>query len=107
MSTNDKELLDLLAQFSLSEDQLRAAIDDIRRGDDLISRHDQVEVAPAVLARVKAGVREQLSRTERRRVGYGWPLRAAVIAASLIIALGLTTYWLQPQALDTPPYAAD
>ncbi len=101
MSPNDKELLDLLAKLSLSEDQMRATIGDIRRGDDLINRHDQVEVDPAILAQVEARVREELIQTGGKQVGYSWPLRAAAIAASLIIALGLTIYWLQPQGMNT------
>ena len=97
----DKELYDLLMKHNMSENQAQAAVDDIRRGDDLMCRHDRLQVDPTILARTKARVRQEPDRSQRRRTGYDWGQRTAVQAAALIIAMGLIIY-LMPQKTFGP-----
>ncbi|KPK76585.1 MAG: hypothetical protein AMJ79_06185 [Phycisphaerae bacterium SM23_30] len=98
----DKELYDLPVQLALGEDQARAALEEIKQGDDLMRRLDQIQVDPEVLDRTEARVRQAPERSEYKRRDFGWPSRAAVLAASLIIALGLIIY-LMPQKTGMPP----
>ena len=95
MRDNDKELLDLLAKFSEGEDELRTTIEEIRRGDELLRRHDQIEVKASTLEKANARVRAALSGSVRRSSRVGRLQRAVAVAAGLIIALGGMAYWLQ------------
>ena len=99
----DKELYDLLMKHNMSENQTLAAVDDIRRGDDLMRRHNRLPVDPTILARTKARVRQEPDRSQRRRTGYGWGQRAAVQAAALIIAMGLIIYLMPQKTAERHP----
>ena len=61
MRDNDKELLDLAAKFSGDENELRTMIEEIRRGDELLRREDQIEVKASMLAKAEARVRAALA----------------------------------------------
>jgi len=95
MQDNDKELLDLLAQFSEDENELRTILEEIRRGDELLRREDQIEVQAVTLEKANARVRTVLAGSERRTARFGRLQRAVAAAAALIIALGGMAYWLQ------------
>jgi hypothetical protein len=89
------ELNELLANLDLSEDQVRTTLHDIQQGDDLMRLHDQLPIDPAVLTRTKARLQPESIRSQPRPTRFAWPQRAAVQAAALILALGLTIYWSQ------------
>ena len=95
MRDNDKELLDLAAKFSGDENELRTMIEEIRRGDELLRREDQIEVKAVTLAKANARVRAALAGSARRSIRVGRLQRAVAVAAGLIIALGGMAYWLQ------------
>jgi len=97
MRDNDKELLDLAAKFSDDENELRTTIEEIRRGDELLRRHDQIEVKASMLAKAEARVRATLAGNARRSLRVGRLQRAVAAAAGLIIALAGMTYWLQSE----------
>ena len=95
MRDNDKELLDLLARFSSDENEIRATMEEIRRGDELLRRHDRIEVKAWTLEQANIRVRAALAGSARRAVRVGRLQRALAAAAGLIIGLGGMAYWLQ------------
>ncbi|MCP4708586.1 MAG: hypothetical protein GY869_08180 [Planctomycetes bacterium] len=98
MQDNDKELLDLLGRFSADENELRTTLEEIRRGDELLFRQDQIEVKAATLEKTNVRVRAALSGHAGRTMRFGRVQRALSAAAGLLIALGGMAYWLQSES---------
>ncbi len=88
MKTNDKELGELLEQLDLDDNQVVQTLEDIQRGDKLMDQYDRIEVDPALLSRVEAQLR--LAPIPRPHTAGNWWLQVAVMAASLLIVLGVT-----------------
>ena len=88
MKTNKKELGELLEQLDLDDNQVTQTLEDIQLGDELLDQFDRIPVDPAILSRVEAKMR-QIPVPQPRTAGNGWR-QVAVMAASLLIVLGLT-----------------
>jgi len=88
MNTNEKELGELLGQLDLDENQVIQTLEDIQLGDELLEQYDRIVVDPAILNRVEARLRQV--PTPRPETAGNWWREVAVMAASLLIVLGMT-----------------
>jgi len=90
MNTHEKELGELLEQLDLDEDQVKDTLEDIQLGDELMDQFDRISVDPAILTRVDAKIR-QTPLLQFQTAGHWWR-QVVVMAASLLIVLGVTLF---------------
>ena len=95
MNTNEKELGELLGQLDLDENQVIQTLEDIQLGDELLEQYDRIAVNPALLRRVEAKMRQ--APILQPPTADNWWRQVAVMAASLLIVLGVTIL-IKPQS---------
>ena len=91
MKTPDKELDKLLKQLRIDQQEAQKIADEIRIGQELLSRQSEPSPSPALLARIEQEIKSNLRQktTINHRL-----MRVAFVAAAIAVALLATSlFW--------------
>ena len=102
MKKSEQDIQKTLAQLHIYPVEAKQIADDIRAGDELLERHDNAVMDPALLERMGQTVRIELAQEHTKG---RWARRIIVAAAVVLVAIG-TAEWVAhngPHAEPTIP----
>jgi len=86
MNTENNEDLKALFETFVGPQHAEDAVDDIRRGDQVLNEYPAPGPGPEVLAQIKAQVRSTLEKRSKRTFG---PLSRKIAAAAAVLIIGV------------------
>jgi hypothetical protein len=104
MNNKDENLKELFNKF-YAEAESAGAQDDILRGEQIIADNPAPQPDAHLISDIKARVRSELARREKR--GVFTYLRATVTAAAAVLIIGVTVFMIHRVERQSPPNVAE